>query len=247
MMRRLLAAGACALALALSGCATAGGTGAQGGQASRVDPLEPFNRAVFGFNEFVDRNALEPAARAYDTVVPELFRFMIGNFFSNVGDVWTAANQLLQGKPREAVSDASRVLINSTLGFLGVADVATEMGLEKHREDFGQTLGRWGVGAGPYLVLPLFGPSSVRDGIGLTADMFADPLREIDSEGRRNNLRAVRILDTRATLLRAGDVVEGAALDKYSFMRDGYLQRRHSQVWDGEPPLEDYDDDAGAD
>lgn len=240
MMRRALIAGVCVMAIATSGCATAGGAGA--GQASRVDPLEPFNRAMFGFNEFVDRNALEPAARAYEAAVPELFQFMIGNFFSNIGDVWTAANQLLQGKPREAASDASRVLVNSTLGFLGVADVATEMGLEKHREDFGQTLGRWGVGSGPYLVLPIFGPSSVRDGFGLVADMLADPLREVDSEGRRNNLRATRILDTRASLLRAGGVVDGAALDKYSFIRDGYLQRRRSLVWDGDPPLEDYED-----
>lgn len=239
-MRKKMIAGACAMAMAiaLSGCATAGG----GGPAARVDPLEPFNRAMFGFNEFVDRAALEPAARVYEAAVPELFQFMIGNFFSNVGDVWTAANQLLQGKPREAASDASRVLVNSTLGFLGVADVASEMGLEKHREDFGQTLGRWGVGSGPYLVLPIFGSSSVRDGFGMVADMLADPLREVDSDGRRNNLRATRILDTRASFLRAGDVVDGAALDKYSFVRDGYLQRRRSLVWDGDPPLEDYED-----
>jgi phospholipid-binding lipoprotein MlaA len=239
MTRKAMIAGICAISFALSGCATAGGAG----PAARVDPLEPFNRAMFGFNEFVDRNALEPAARAYEAAVPELFQFMIGNFFSNVGDVWTAANQLLQGKPREAASDASRVLINSTLGFLGVADVATEMGLEKHREDFGQTLGRWGVASGPYLVLPIFGSSSVRDGFGLVADVLADPLREIDSEGRRNNLRATRIIDTRASFLRAGDLVGGAALDKYSFVRDGYLQRRRSLVWDGEPPLEDYGDE----
>lgn len=237
MTRRLIAAGACALAFSLSGCASTGSPSAQ------VDPLEPMNRAVFGFNEFVDENALQPVARAYQAAVPELFRYMIGNFFSNLGDLWTAGNQLLQGKPAAAASDASRVLINSTLGFLGVADVATEMGLEKHREDFGQTLGRWGLASGPYLVLPFLGPSSVRDGTGLTLDMLASPLREIDSEGRRNNLRALGIVDTRASLLRAGSVVDGAALDKYSFMRDAYLQRRQNQVWDGNPPLEDYDDE----
>lgn len=244
MSRRSLLACALALGIALSGCATApaAGSDAPGGHAARVDPLEPLNRAVFRFNEVLDEAALEPLARGYEAGVPELFRYMIRNFFSNIGDVWIATNQLLQGKPREAASDASRVLINSTLGFLGFADVASEMGLEKHNEDFGQTLGRWGVASGPYLVLPLFGPSSLRDGVGVVAGIAADPLREIGSEGRQNNLRALRIVDTRASLLRAGRVIDDAALDKYSFVRDGYLQRRRNLVWDGNPPLEDYDD-----
>lgn len=238
--RTRFAAGVLALALVLAGCA---GTGAGSGAAVRSDPLEPLNRAVFGFNEFVDQNALEPAARAYQAAVPELFRYMIGNFFSNVGDVWTTAHQLLQGKPREATSDLARVTINSVFGFAGVVDIATEMGLEKHREDFGQTLGRWGVASGPYLVLPIFGPSSLRDGFGLVADIAVDPVRQIDSEGQANNLRALRILDTRASLLRAGRVVEGAALDKYGFIRDAYLQRRRNQVWDGNPPPDEFDDE----
>ncbi len=235
-----LAAGLLVAVLALSGCA---GAGAGSGALARKDPFEPMNRAVFGFNEFLDENALEPAARAYEAVVPELFRYMIGNFFSNLGDVWTSVHQVLQGKPREAASDLARVTINSVFGFAGVVDIASELGLEKHREDFGQTLGRWGVGSGPYLVLPFFGSSSLRDGLGLAADLAADPLRRIDSEGRENNMWALRVVDTRASLLRAGRVVEGAALDKYGFMRDAYLQRRHNQVWDGEPPPEDYDDE----
>ncbi|HOA95005.1 MAG TPA: VacJ family lipoprotein, partial [Quisquiliibacterium sp.] len=131
-----------------------------------------------------------------------------------------------------------RFVINTTFGFGGIADVASEMGLERHREDFGQTLGRWGLASGPYLVLPIFGPSSVRDGLGFALDMAADPVRQVETEGFSNNLRLTRAIDQRASLLTAGRVVEGAALDKYSFVRDGYLQRRRNQVWDGDPPPE---------
>lgn len=235
MNRSTLAATAFAAAVVLPGCATTQG-------ANPADPLEPMNRAVFAFNEAADKAVVKPVAQAYDTVVPELFRFLIGNFFSNLGDVWTSVNQLLQGKPREAVSDAARVLINSTLGFAGVADPASEMGFEKHREDFGQTLGRWGVGSGPYLVLPILGPSSLRDGAGLVADYGFDPIGAANSEGVRNNAYLLRAIDTRASLLQAEKVVEGAALDKYSFIRDGYLQRRKSLIWDGDPPASDDDE-----
>ncbi|HWS73783.1 MAG TPA: VacJ family lipoprotein [Quisquiliibacterium sp.] len=241
MIPRRLAAGLLALLLAVPGCATVAPQAE--GAAAQVDPFEPMNRAVFRFNEFLDEVALEPVARAYDTFVPQLFRVPIGNVFSNVWDAWTVVNQVLQGKPREAASDAFRVAINSTLGLAGIVDLASEMGLERRREDFGQTLGRWGMGTGPYLVLPFFGPSSFRDSLGLAVDIIADPLREIGSEGRANNARLLRVVDGRASLLRAGRVVEGAALDKYTFMRDGYFQRRRNQVWDGDPPFEEDEDD----
>ena len=233
--RRSAALSALVLAgtLALSGCASTGT-----GPRSAADPFEPMNRAVFAFNETADEYVVKPVAQAYTTVVPEYFRGVIGNVFANVGELWTAANQLLQGKPMAALGDLSRFVINTTFGFGGIADVATEMGLERHREDFGQTLGRWGLASGPYLVLPIFGPSSLRDGLGFALDMAADPVRQVETEGFSNNLRLTRAIDQRASLLTAGRVVEGAALDKYSFVRDGYLQRRRNQVWDGDPPPE---------
>lgn len=220
-----------AAALSMTACASTG-------PGTRGDPLEPLNRAVFAFNEAVDDVVAEPAARAYVAVVPEAFRVTAANVFANLRDLWTAANQLMQGKPREAMSDLGRFLINSTFGFAGFADIASDLGFERHREDFGQTLGRWGVGQGPYLVLPLFGPSSLRDGAGLYVDMAVDPVRAIDPADARNTAQALRLVDTRAGLLKAGRVLEGAALDKYVFVRDGYLQRRRNQVWDGDPPPE---------
>lgn len=227
---RLRVAAVAAVTLLLGGCATAGGP------AAGRDPLEPVNRAVFRFNEEVDRAVLKPVARGYRDVVPEEMRNLVGNFFGNLADLWTAANQLLQGKPGKAASDLSRFVINSTLGFAGIADIATPAGFEKHNEDFGQTLGRWGIPAGPYLVLPLLGPSSLRDAPALVADYRGDLVMAIDSEGRRNNSALLRVVDTRASLLKLERVVEGAALDRYSFVRDGYLQRRRNQVYDGDPP-----------
>jgi phospholipid-binding lipoprotein MlaA len=218
-----------AAALSLSACATT----APGG---RADPLEPLNRAVFAVNEALDDVVAEPAAKVYVAVVPEALRVTASNVFDNLRDLWTAANQLLQGKPREAMSDLGRFLINSTFGFAGFADIASDLGFERHREDFGQTLGRWGVPQGPYLVLPVFGPSTLRDGFGLYADMVADPVGAIDPIDARNAARGLRVVDTRASLLKAGRVIEGAALDKYSFVRDGYFQRRRNLVWDGDPP-----------
>ncbi|MBN9461832.1 MAG: VacJ family lipoprotein [Burkholderiales bacterium] len=235
--RVLPAAAALAAALSLGACATAGAPAAD------RDPLEPMNRAVYTFNDALDRAVLKPVAQGYQDYVPEVLRNAAGNVFGNLADLWTAANQLLQGKPREAISDLSRVLINSTVGFAGLGDPASDMGFEKHREDFGQTLGRWGVPAGPYLVLPFFGPSSLRDAPGLGVDLYVgDPLLAIDSHGRRNNLYALRIVDGRAALLRGERVIEGAALDRYSFLRDAYLQRRRNQVYDGNPPPDPEDD-----
>lgn len=233
--RAVLAAGLAA-AIALGGCASSQGPDAG------VDPLEPMNRAIFAFNEHLDQYAFEPAARAYRDYVPETFRFIAGNMFENLRDIWTAGNNLLQGKPGAALGDLTRVVINTTFGFAGMGDVASELGLQKHREDFGQTLGVWGVPTGPYLVLPFFGPSNFRDGFGLGLDSYGDPLvHVVDDVGMRNSLWAIRALDLRARLLQAGALMDDVALDRYRFMRDAYLQRRRSLVYDGNPPAGDND------
>lgn len=238
-LRRAFIAPVLAFALAFGGCASSQGPGAS------ADPLEPMNRAVFAFNDTLDEYALKPAATAYRDYVPETFRFIAGNMFENLRDVWTSVNNLLQGKPRQAVSDLSRVVINTTFGFAGMGDVASELGLPKHREDFGQTLGVWGVPTGPYLVLPFFGPSNFRDGPSLILDAYADPLPYlVDDVSVRNTTYVIRVLDTRAGLLGASGIMDDIALDRYLFMRDGYLQRRRSLVYDGDPPPldDDYDD-----
>jgi phospholipid-binding lipoprotein MlaA len=207
--------------------------------ASRLDPFEGFNRAVFRFNDALDQAALKPVAQTYVDVVAEPWRQAIANAFSNLSDPWSGLNCLLQGKPVEAATQVARFLINTTVGIAGLVDVAGELGLERHREDFGQTLGRWGVGAGPYLVLPLLGPSSLRDGLALVLDQKGDPLRELHSEEARLALQTVRVVDTRASLLRLERLVESAAFDRYTFVRNGYLQRRVNLVYDGNPPETD--------
>ncbi len=233
-----------AAAAVLVAAGLAGGCAAPGGPAAARDPLEPLNRAVFRFNDAVDRAVLKPVAQGYHDYVPENLRIPVSSVFGNLADLWTAVNQLLQGKPVEAISDLGRFVINSTLGLGGLADIATPIGLEKHHEDFGQTLGRWGVPSGPYLVLPLLGPSNLRDAPARIVDYAGDPLLAIDSTGQRNNAALLRVVDDRAQLLRAERVVEGAALDRYAFIRDGYLQRRRNLVHDGNPPPSD--DDAPA-
>jgi phospholipid-binding lipoprotein MlaA len=220
------------LVLLASGCASL----PAGSNRVAHDPLEPMNRAIFAVNDTIDAAFLKPVARAYTDNIHEGVREVFSNMFGNVADVWTAVNQLLQGKPVEAVGDLSRFVINSTLGFFGVADVASSFGFEKHREDFGQTLGRWGLGSGPYLVLPFFGPSSLRDGFAFPIDYSTDPITRVSDIAIRNSSTAVRLVDTRAKLLPAEKVIEGGALDKYSFIRDGYLQRRQNLVYDGNPP-----------
>lgn len=230
-MLRRIAPGLLLLGSLAGGCASTGGS-----PAVARDPIEPVNRAVFAFNEKADAWVLKPVAQAYTNVVPEVLRMVVGNMIANVGDLWIAANQLLQGKPAEAASDLFRFTVNSTLGFAGMADLASPMGFEKHREDFGQTLGRWGLGSGPYLVLPIFGPSSLRDGAGFAVDIAADPVRRTATEGQSNNFSLTRIIDARASLLGTERLIDGAALDRYSFIRDGYLQRRRNQVYDGDPP-----------
>lgn len=224
----------------LGGCATGG---------DPRDPLEPLNRSVYRFNEVVDKAVLKPAAKSYDAGVPKPVKTAVGNFFSNVDDVLVTFNDLLQLKIRQAASDAGRVLVNSTAGILGFVDVATSLGLAKHDEDFGQTLGYWGVGNGPYLVLPFFGPSTVRDTTGLAVDLKLDPLiNGIKDVPTRNAVLGLRVVNKRFSLLGAEKIIQEAALDPYEFLRETYLQRRRSQVYDGNPPKEkeeDEEDDQG--
>jgi phospholipid-binding lipoprotein MlaA len=206
------------------------------------DPLEGFNRAVFSFNEGIDKAIIKPVARGYVAVLPGPVRTGIGNIYSNIGDVFIAVNNVLQGKPAEAVGDTARFMFNSTMGLFGLLDIASEMGLEKHNEDFGQTLGRWGVGPGPYLVLPVYGPRDVRDGFGLAVEVVADPVGRIGHVATRNSAVAVRLINDRAELLPADDIIEEAALDKYAYLRDAYLQRRRNLIHDGHPPREPEDE-----
>jgi phospholipid-binding lipoprotein MlaA len=216
----------------LAGCAT---VPPNAGQDPR-DPLESFNRQVFLFNEGLDNLLLKPLAEAYDLVLPVAVQDCLSNGFSNLREPSNAFNNLLQGKGADAVNDVCRFAVNTTVGLLGCFDVATRMGLERHREDFGQTLGVWGVGNGPYLVLPLFGPSSIRDGVGLGVETVLDVNFWIENVRVRNTIFGVRTVSFRHELLKADDVIAGAALDKYTFIRDGYLQRRRNLVYDGNPP-----------
>jgi phospholipid-binding lipoprotein MlaA len=198
------------------------------------DPYEGFNRAMFKFNDTVDEYALKPAATAYRNVLPSFVQTGVNNFFGNLADVWSAVNNLLQGKGQAGMSDVSRVALNSTLGIVGLFDIASEAGLQKHKEDFGQTLGTWGVPSGPYLMLPLLGPSTVRDTAALPLDIKGDIWAYKEPVYIRNTGTAVRAIDQRANLLDAGSLLEDAALDRYEFIRDGFLQRRESLIYDGE-------------
>lgn len=217
------------------------------------DPLQAYNRVMFAFNERADQYALKPVAKAYRFITPKPVQFVVGNFFSNLGDLWTGFNNLLQGKGKAAASDTARFFVNSTLGFLGFADVATEMGLEKHNEDLGQTLGWWGVPSGPYFVIPLLGPSTIRDATSRLVDAYGQPYMWQDGhEALKWSLWTVDKVHTRASLLDAENAFNDAALDKYTLMRDGWLARRRNQVYDGDPPDEDdaadpYGDDPYAD
>ena len=204
------------------------------------DPLQAYNRVMFAFNERADQYALKPVAKAYRFITPKPVQFVVGNFFSNLGDLWTGFNNLLQGKGKAAASDTARFFVNSTLGFLGFVDVATEMGLEKHNEDLGQTLGWWGVPSGPYFVIPLLGPSTIRDATSRLVDAYGQPYMWQDGhEALKWSLWTVDKVHTRASLLDAEGALNDAALDKYTLMRDGWLARRRNQVYDGDPPDED--------
>ena len=206
-----------------------------------ADPLESLNRGVYQFNDTVDKAIAKPVAQGYNAVMPLPGKIMVSNFFSNLDDVIITANDLLQFKFVQAASDGARFLFNSTFGIFGLFDVAHR--LEKHNEDFGQTLGYWGIGSGPYLVLPILGPSSVRDGVGLYADSRPSRLRHVDHIRTRNQLYLTKAVNRRAQLLDQEKVLDTAALDRYEFIRDAYLLRRQSLVYDGDPPREKYDYD----
>lgn len=238
-MRLLRRASGWLLALGvLGGCATA----------QNPDPLEPVNRKVYAFNDVVDRAVLVPVATAYQDYVPQLVRAGVTNFFGNPKDVWSAFNLLLQGRVGDGFSDLMRFGTNTFFGIFGIFDLASDLGMPKHGEDLGQTLGRWGVGQGAYLVLPFFGPSTLRDVTDLPFDLQASPSAWVDRIPVRNSMTATGIVDTRANLLQASDLMNDIALDKYTFMRDAYLQRRLSLVYDGHPPQppaeEELEDDA---
>ena len=219
------------LAGSLAGCATSGGNPA--------DPLEKVNRAVFAFNDGADKLVLTPVAKGYRAVFPGFFRTGVSNFFSNLEDVWISVNDVLQGKFQQGLEDMTRVIHNSTFGLAGLFDAASAAGLPKHNEDFGQTLAVWGVESGPYIVIPLIGPSTFRDGFGLLFDYKADLVYwGTDSVPIRNSLYATRAISNRANLLDASSVLEQAALDRYAFVRDAWLQRRRNLVYDGNPPRE---------
>lgn len=217
--------------IALGGCAT-------GPDRDPRDPLEPFNRAAYSFNELLDRAILKPLAGGYNYITPAPVNKGVTNFFNNLRDLRSAVNNLLQFKIGRAFSDVGRVAVNSTIGILGLMDVASNMNLPRYDEDFGQTLGVWGLGTGPYIVLPFLGPTTGRDGVGLVVDWYADPVTYIEDDTVRLSLRGLDIVDTRADLLSASRVVDQAALDPYAFIRDAYLQRRENLVYDGNPPEE---------
>lgn len=241
LLSRLRLLTVCALAglVLTTGCATTGAGDPR-------DPLEPMNRAVYTFNEGLDTVLIKPLATIYEGVVPEFIRTGISNMFSNVNDIIVALNNLLQGKVTAAGSDVSRVIVNSTVGVLGFFDMASKIGLEKNDEDFGQTLGYWGVGDGPYLMLPFLGPRTLRDAAGTAVYFTVDPLIHIDPPRDRNQVTALRLVSDRANLLGASKLLETAAIDPYEFLRDAYLQRRRNLIHDGNPPREKFDGaDAG--
>lgn len=224
------------LGLIASGCATVQGP------LDESDPWEGLNRSVYEFNDGFDRHILKPVSEGYNEVVPAPVNNGISNVFSHVDDVLVIINDVLQLKFEQTLSDVSRFAFNTVFGLFGIFDVATHMDLPKHNEDFGQTLGYWGVGSGPYLVLPFLGPSTLRDGTGLVADWQVDPVMQIENETQKWATVSLKAVDTRAGLLRASRILDTAALDRYVFLRDAYLQRRNNLVYDGNPPMDELDD-----
>lgn len=225
-VRHLPRLGALALSVTLAACSTVR-------TPSPTDPLEGMNRTIFTFNDTLDKYTFKPVAQGYQWAVPQPIRTGVTNVFGNVGDAYTAFNELLQLKITDFVSDIMRVTVNTFWGIGGLFDVASLMNLPKHQQDFGLTLGHYGVPAGPYVVLPLLGPSDVRDGVGTIADFELDPTSFIEPVSIRNYVFVVRLVNTRANLLGASDLLSNAALDKYSFVRDAYLQRRQYLLGSG--------------
>ena len=220
-------------------CVSALGGCAGGAPLVAHDPLEPLNRQVFKFNDALDAAIVKPVAIAYRDHTPTPLRQGIGNVFNNLQDSWSVVNNLLQLKTDYAYDSLVRVAINTLLGVGGVVDVASELGIERHTQDFGHTLGVWGVPPGPYLVLPILGPSSMRDALALSVDWQGDPLGQLPNEPVRNAALLLRGLDTRAGLLKATSMLEEAALDRYTFARDAFLQNRRNNIFDGNPPQDD--------
>lgn len=228
-----------ALVLLSAGCAT-------GPHANPKDPLEPMNRKIAVFNDTLDDNVLKPVATGYRDYTPQLLQTGVSNFFRNLSDVLSTVNNGLQLKGRDTAESFMRVTVNTVFGIYGIFDVATPIGLERHPEDFGQTLGYWGVPDGPYLVLPLFGPSTVRDASMLPLEFSLDPVSNHGVSSERTVASVVRLVDRRASLLKTSSLLSGASIDKYSFTRDGYLQFRRNQVFDGNPPDDEQPDDPSA-
>ena len=202
------------------------------------DPFESYNRVVYEFNQRVDETVVKPAAEIYRDYVPDVFQFLVRNFFGNLRDIPTAVHHGLQGKPKQAVDTAARVVINTTIGFLGLGDPASELGYAKTSEDFGETFGRWGVGPGPYFVLPLLGPSTIRDTVGTVLDMTLDPTMEtvLPRSSDRMTAFGVKALDRRVEFMALDGALAAISFDRYSAIREAYLARRLSQVYDGDPP-----------
>lgn len=221
-----------AMVVLLQGCATVPNP-------DRRDPLESLNRSIFSFNDALDRAVVKPVATAYQSATPYWVRTGVGNFFNNLADIWSAVNNALQLRGRDTGDSIGRVMVNSTLGLGGVLDIASDLNVERHSADFGLTLGRWGVPPGPYLVLPFLGVSTLREVVALPVDLKGNLVNSVDDTATRTGLTVLNLVDTRAGYLKAGDVVDEAALDKYSFTRDAYLQRQRNRVYDGNPPEEE--------
>ena len=231
-MKRSWLGAALVVAVLSTGCAS-------GPNANPKDPLEPMNRSISRFNDSLDENVLKPVATSYQDVTPDLVQKGVRNVFNNLSDIWSTVNNGLQLKGRDTAESLMRSVVNTVFGIYGIFDVATPIGLERHPEDFGQTLGVWGVPNGPYVVLPLFGPSTLRDTAGMPVDTSADFVRNLDHIPTRNSAMTLRIVDKRANLLGTTNLLSEAAIDKYSFTRDAYLQYRRNQVFDGNPPDEE--------
>lgn len=237
MMRALiqrgwLGAAVLAVAVLSTGCAT-------GPNANPKDPLEPMNRSISRFNDSLDENVLKPVATNYQEVMPDLVQKGVRNVFNNLSDIWSTVNNGLQLKGRDTAESLMRSVVNTVFGIYGIFDVATPIGLQRHPEDFGQTLGAWGVPNGPYVVLPLFGPSTLRDTAAMPVDTSMDLVRNLDDVPTRNTAMGLRVVDKRASLLGASNLLSEASIDKYSFTRDAYLQYRRNLVFDGNPPDEE--------
>ncbi len=239
--RTLCKLAAASVALALSACASAPG-------GNPHDPWENYNRSMTRFNTAVDDAVMRPVATAYQNVVPGTVRTGVTNFFDNLSDVWSFVNNILQAKPEQALRSFWRVAINTTVGLGGVLDPASEMRIQRHREDLGQTLAWWGVPPGPYFVIPLLGPSTVRDALGMPVDYYGNPRTHISNIPARNSLTALSFVHARARLLGVEDVLSGASIDDYAFTRDAWLQKRRNDIYDGNPPApEGMDDDYSGD